>query len=551
MDSWVVLKFGGTSVTTLTQWQTIANIVRQCQACGERPFVVFSALGHVSRRLEALIRAVTGGDGSSENDWIREQHLDLAKCLDLNGRDLLSPYFQELERLSLGISLTAESSPATQARVLAIGELMLTTLGAAYLQKQGIEVIWLDARTLLRAVEEPRMIPHRRYLAATCSFEPDSELQRTLAGSGVAVTQGFIAGNDQGQTVLMGWGGSDTSAACFAAKLQALRLEIWTDVPGMFTADPRLIPSARMLRYLDYDEAQELASTGAEVLHPHCLRPLRDQHIPLYLRCTDAPGIEGTEIAAHVHGHGAQIKAISMRAGLTLIALETPQMWHQVGFLSRAFAVFERYGLSIGLVATSETNVTVSIDPIHGAEPESNTLNAVLSALGSFCRARLIGPCAAVSLVGRQLRSVLHELGPALEVLDEQQVLLVTQAASDFNFTFVVEEPRALRLVTKLHAQVFAAIGAQDPFGATYRELFEADTPAASLPWWHARRDDLLALETPRYVYDAATLYESASRLQKVDTVDRSFYAMKACTHADVLRVFHSVGLAQVYHCAS
>ena len=260
---------------------------------------------------------VQRGAGQEEERWIKSRHLELARHLGLNGEKLLAPYLGELERLALGIGLTAESSPATRARVLAIGELLISRLAAAYLNGQGLATTWLDARTLLRSVEEPRAAPHRAFLAASCAAEPDPDLQFKLSDCQIALTQGFIASNERGQTVLLGWGGSDTSAACFAAKLRARRLEIWTDVPGMFTADPRRIPAARLLRYMDYEEAQELASTGAEVLHPQCLDPVRAHRIPLHLRYTGDPGSPGTLISDAVPGHGAHVKAISMRTGLT------------------------------------------------------------------------------------------------------------------------------------------------------------------------------------------------------------------------------------------
>ena len=554
--SWIVMKFGGTSVSTVERWQTIAGIVRRQLDDGVKPFVVCSAISRISRMLEALLNEALHSAQDPVLAAIRQRHIDLADSLEIDGAALLKDYFEEMERLALGVSLTREVSPPLKARVLAMGELMLTTLGAAYLNAQGITTQWRDARTMLRAIEEPRMISHQRYLAAVCRHTPDSALQADLAevGTEVVLTQGFIASNRADETVLVGWGGSDTSAAYFTAKLQAQRLEIWTDVPGMFTANPHKIPSARLLHQLDYDEAQELASTGAEVLHPRCIDPVRRQGIPLYIRCTQAPTMDGTVIAADVPSYGAQVKAISARSAITLIAMETPRMWHQVGFLAKAFNVFERHALSIDLIATSETNVTVSIDPIHGADLDPTTVEALLAELNGFCEAREIGPCAAVSLVGRHLRSILHELGPALEVLDEQQVYLVTQAASDLNFTFVVEEKHAARLVGKLHAQLFGRIGTDNLFGATWRELFETDIPTQLGPsaWWRTRRADLLALAadaSPRYVYDEHTLRETVARVQALEAVDRCFYAMKANAHPDVLRLFHEAGLG--FECVS
>ena len=551
---WLVMKFGGTSVSTVERWQTIARVVRQRMDEGMHPFVVCSAISRISRMLEKLLAEALHGTADPILAEIRQRHLDLAAGLNLDGETLLKDYFDELERLALGVSLTREVGPPLKARVLAMGELMLTTLGAAYLNAQGLSTQWRDARTMLQSIEQPRMIAHQRYLAAVCHHDPDPALQTGLADAGVVLTQGFIAGNKAGQTVLVGWGGSDTSAAYFAAKLQAQRLEIWTDVPGMFTANPHQIPSARLLRQLDYNEAQELASTGAEVLHPRCLDPVRRQGIPLYIRCTQAPALEGTIIADEAPSLDAQVKAISARSGITLIAMETPRMWHQVGFLARAFTVFERHALSIDLIATSETNVTVSIDTMHGADLDPATVEGLLSELNGFCQAREIGPCAAVSLVGRQLRSVLHELGPALEVLDEQQIYLLTQAASDLNLTFVVEEKHAERLVRKLHAQLFNRIGTDGLFGPTWRELFEDDAALQPGPatWWRARRAALLALAddtSPLFVYDEHTLSQAVERLQRIEAVDRIFYAMKANSHPDILRLFHKAGLG--FECVS
>ena len=539
--------FGGTSVASRAQWETIAGLLQRCRAAGERPFVVASALDGSQEQLWALIRSVRDGRGDQEKRKLWEAHLQLADELGLEGEPLLAPHMQDLERLLLGIELTAESSPATSARVLSTAELMLTRLGTAYLESQGLPVAWLDARTVLHSAEIPDKGTPGHYLAANCSGAPDETLQRQLADCNLVLTQGQLASNSDGQTVRMGRGGSDTSAACFAAKLQALRMEIWTDVPGMFTTDPRKIASARLLHHLDYDEARELASTGADVLHPRCVDPLRDHQIPLYVRCTDTPDLAGTKVADDVPGYGAQVKAISMRQGITLIAIETPRMWHQVGFLSRAFAVFERCGLSIGHVATSESSITVSIDPVE--EADQGAVDAAVGALSEFCDVVPIEPCASVSLVGRHLRSVLHELGPALEVLDEQRVLLVTQAASDLNFSFVVEERHANRLVKRLHSQVFGNIGAQDPFGPTYRELLASEQPVVSKPWWEERKDELLALDTPSFAYDPVTLRERCANVRSLPAIDRAFYAMKACSHSGVLHEFYAEGLG--FECVS
>ncbi len=181
----------------------------------------------------------------------------------------------------------------------------------------------------------------------------------------------------------------------------AARLEIWTDVPGMFSANPRAVPTARLLRALHYDEAQEIASNGAKVLHPRCVLPVRQYQIPLHVYATQAPGLEGTVISANVADSAAQVKAIAIKKGITLVSMESPGMWHQVGFLADAFQIFKQQGLSVDLVSTSETNVTVSLDPTANTlDPAA--LERLTAALSELCRVEVLGPCASLEPVGPQ-----------------------------------------------------------------------------------------------------------------------------------------------------
>jgi diaminopimelate decarboxylase/aspartate kinase len=263
--------------------------------------------------------------------------------------------------------------------------------------------------------------------------------------------------------------------------------------------------------------------------------------------------LESTVISNEVPDYGPQVKAISTKKGITVISMDTLGMWQQVGFLADVFAVFKHNGLSVDLVATSETNVTVTLDPVANAlNPE--TIERLLRDLNSFCDARQIGPGAVVSLVGRHIRSLLGEVGPAFEVFDEQQVHLVTQAASDLNFSFVVSEEQADRLARQLHAQFFGARAEDQLFGPSWNELTHTteDTEPDVTAWWIARRDELLRLAneaTPRYVYDEATIRARAAELRDASAIDRPFYAMKANPHPDVLRVLHDEGIS--FECVS
>ena len=551
---WIVLKFGGTSVSGLDNWRNIATVIRARLADGARVLVVHSAVSGVTDRLEKLLAAALGAAHEPVLASIEERHRALADELGIGVSAELEDYFAVLRQMSSGIALMSEVSDRTRARVLASGELMATELGARFLNSQGIEASWWDARTGLKAQARAAASARANFLSATCEFAPDTALQRQLAACrGVIVTQGFIASDAAGDTVLLGRGGSDTSAAYLAAKLVARQLEIWTDVPGMFSANPRHTPQARLLRSLHYDEAQEIASSGAKVLHPRCILPAKSQRIPIVVYATQCPQIEGTHISADGGDGVAQVKAVCMKKGITLVSLDSPGMWHEVGFLADAFQVFKRHGVSVDLISTSETNVTVSLDPAaNSLDPQAiGKLSADLSLL---CRAQVIGPCASVSLVGRNIRGILHRLGEAFELFAEQRIYLVSQAANDLNFTFVVDEDQGDRLVNELHDRLIVPVREGTILGPTWQQLFAppATAPTPASAWWRRRRDALLALAASHdcaYVYDSQELGSAAAALQRLESVDRVLYAVKANPNAHILRLLAGEGLG--FECVS
>jgi bifunctional diaminopimelate decarboxylase / aspartate kinase len=553
-SSWVVLKFGGTSVSSVSNWKNVAGVVHARLAEGLHPVVVHSALSGITDRLEQLLAKALTGEWEPVMEQIERRHCDLSRDLGLQVPAELEHHFVELRKLASGIHLIGEVSDRLRARVMATGELMATRIGAAYLAAEGLDVQWLDARTLLHAEERPAASARASYLSATCSFEPDPALQQRLAtGGSVLLTQGFIASDGRGETVLLGRGGSDTSGSYLAAKLHARRLEIWTDVPGMFTANPRAVPNARLLKSLDYDEAQEIASSGAKVLHPRCILPAKQYSIPVTVHATQQPELEGTVVTATGGDGGARVKAVCAKKGITLISMETLGMWHQVGFLADAFAVFKEYGLSVDLVSTSETTVTVSLDPAANAL-DALTLEALVSSLSRLCRVEVIGPCAAVSLVGRSIRATLHRLGDALELFEEQRIYLVTQAANDLNITFVVDEEQGDRLVSRLHDVIVRNAPSDHVLGPTWEQIHGLVPmhPAGGPPWWEGRRAELERISREHgcaYVYDRATMEHTARQLLAIGGVERVLYAVKANSHPDIVQRFAALGLG--FECVS
>jgi diaminopimelate decarboxylase/aspartate kinase len=233
--------------------------------------------------------------------------------------------------------------------------------------------------------------------------------------------------------------------------------------------------------------------------------------------------------------------------------METVGMWHSVGFLADAFAVFKQHGLSVDLVSTSETSVTVSLDPAANSLDKA-TLDELVADLGRLCRVEVIGPCAAVSLVGRNIRAILHRLGEALELFEEQKIYLVTQAANDLNITFVIDEEHGDRLVARLHEIAIRKMTADRVLGPTWEELYGGAGKVAVVArqWWQDRRRELLALGREHgaaFVYDRETLKARAQSLKALPGLDAVFYAMKANWHPQILQVFYEQGLG--FECVS
>jgi diaminopimelate decarboxylase/aspartate kinase len=553
-DKWIVLKFGGTSVASRACWDTIAKIARERIDAGLRPIIVCSACAGISDQLERLLAAAIAGGHDEILRGIETRHCELARDLGIDLGDA-EGHLEDLRRLITGAALVREASPRVHAQSMAAGELMSTRIGAAFLHAQGVKASWQDARMCL-AAEERSTNQRRHYLHATCNCDPDQACQERFSDASfdAVITQGFIASDANGDTVLLGRGGSDVSAAYFAAKLGAARCEIWTDVPGMYTANPRQVPTARLLTSLDYDEAQEIATTGAKVLHPRCIDPVRKAGIPLSIHCLAHPHMEGTVVSPAAYKTGPQVKAISAKRGVTIVSMESIDMWHQAGFLADVFTRFKDHGFSIDLVSTSETNVTVTLDRATNVY-DDHTIKALVSDLETFCHVRVIENGAMVSLVGRNIRSVFHQLGSALEVFAEQKIHLITQAANDLNLIFVVDEEQAERLMRELHGQIFGQRVRDELLGPSWKELFEKDEDEKSAhrrSWWHDRRGELIALagkHSPLYVYDEKTIERSIENLTRLEAVDRVFYSIKANAYSAILRKVHDAGLG--FECVS
>ncbi len=545
---WVVLKFGGTSVSQRHRWDTIGQLARKRNdAGGARVLVVVSALSGVTNALTSI--ADGADDAAARVAALEARHREFAAALELDADAILGARLSSLRDLLADPRAT--SRPLDwQAEVLAHGELLSSTLGAAYLRAQGLDIGWCDARDWLDAVELPNQSDWGKRLSVSCRREADDDWRARFASqpTQVLITQGFIARHGDGGTAILGRGGSDTSAALFGGLLRAGAVEIWTDVPGMFSANPRDVADARLLKRLDYAEAQEICTTGAKVLHPRSLGPCRVSGVPMAILDTERPDLPGTRIdgdASPVPG----VKAISRRNGIVLVSMETVGMWQSVGFMADIFERFKRHGLSVDLIGSAETNVTVSLDPSENLV-STDVLARLSEDLAQICRVKVIAPCAAITLVGRGMRSLLHKLSDVWATFGKERVHLISQSSNDLNLTFVIDEADADGLLPQLHAELIASgampVDDGDVFGPSWREI-QFGKPARVVKWWEGgnERQRLLALAargTPRYVYHLPTVRERARALNGVQAIDRRFFAIKANPHPAILRALEAEG---------
>jgi len=545
-DRWIVLKFGGTSVSRRHRWDTIGKLAKKrAEEHQARVVIVVSALSGVTNELTAI--ADGAADSAQRIAALEARHREFLAELELDAEAVLGERLAALR--ALGSDPRAGSRALDwQAEVLGQGELLSSTIGAAYLAGQGLEIGWCDARQWLSALAIPNQSAWSQRLSVSCDAQGSEELRAAFSQqpTRVLISQGFIARHADGGTAILGRGGSDTSAAYFGALLKARRVEIWTDVPGMFSANPREVPDARLLTRLDYFEAQEIATTGAKVLHPRSIKPCRDAGVPMAILDTERPELPGTSIDGSVEPVPG-VKAISRRNGIVLVSMEGIGMWQQVGFLADVFALFKKHGLSVDLIGSAETNVTVSLDPSENLV-NTDVLAALSADLSEICRVKVIAPCAAITLVGRGMRSLLHKLSDVWATFGKERVHMISQSSNDLNLTFVIDEADADGLLPILHGELIdsGAMPVEDDtvFGPRWREINGAVRPRAT-PWWQVQRSRLLELAqagTPRYAYHLPTVRERARALAAIAPIDQRYYAIKANSHPMLLRTLVEEG---------
>ena len=446
----IVLKFGGTSVGDAAAIARLVSIVRGRAA--ERPVVVVSALARVTDTLLALARRAGSGDEREIDSGIialEQRHQEIAESLP-GAADALPGIRNDFAvlRTALGCARNRLVAPSELDAIAGLGELASSRLVAAALSGAGLESAWVDIRPIM--VTDDRFTRSTPYVQVVNSRAREC-LRPIIDGGRIAVTQGFIGATATGVPTTLGRGGSDFTAALLGAALEAERVEIWTDVDGLMTADPRIVPLARTLAAASYEEAAELATFGARILHPATALPLVRAGIPILILNATHPDRRGTTIEpeARLERVGdSPIRSISWKQGITVVNIRAPRMLGTYGFLRALFEVFERHETVVDVLASGEVSISLTIEDRSRLEPLVRDLDDLGEVWIEEHRA-------IIAIVGIGLR---HTPGLAARVFNAvwpANVEIISQGASAINMTFVVKEEDGPDVVRRLHQEFF------------------------------------------------------------------------------------------------
>ena len=441
-----VMKFGGSSLRN-------AEMIRRVVAIAKgniqlAPVLVASAMGDTTDVLVQAADAAESGDRETVTglvDTIESDHLAAAGELsgDLSREGLLAAVAElisELRSLLHGVYLIRECSPRSRDAALSFGERLSTALLAVAAREGGVSTELVDARTLIRTDSSfTAAVPD---LAATGILVSQNLKPRK---GRLVVTQGFIAATEQGVTTTLGRGGSDFSATIIGAALGVDSVEIWTDVNGIMSADPRVIDGARTIPEISYDEAAELAYFGARVVHPYTILPAVSREIPVWVKNTYDPQAPGTRITGRSDAAG--IRAVASKSDITLVTIKSSRMLNAYGFLRAIFAVFDRHRVSVDLVATSEVSVSVTVD-------SGTDLGPLETELGQLGRVEIEHDKSIVCLVGRDLFQRTGFVAEVFAAVDPAHVRLISFGSSEINLSLVVDHSDTEGVLKRLHRQL-------------------------------------------------------------------------------------------------
>ncbi len=449
----IVMKFGGTSVESAAAIERVAGIVKAREA--RRPVVVVSAMGKTTNKLLAIANAAIDG---SRQEYIRQLH-DLR---DMHSREarlvvplserasldrFLDEHFQELTELVKGLAVLGELTPRSIDAISSYGERLSSFIVTLAFRHFGMKAAHLDSRDVI--------VTDRRHTHAAPLFpETYARLAKTippLTENAVVVMGGFIGSTEDGVTTTLGRGGSDFTASIVGAGIDAEEIQIWTDVDGMLTADPTILPGGHRVKSISFAEAAELAYFGAKVLHPATVVPAVEKNIPVLILNSRRPEVPGTRIVAEAVRCSNAVKSIACKRKIAVVNIHSTRMFMAHGFMHRIFEVFDRFETPVDMVATSEVSVSLTVDLF-------DRLDDIQSELRQFADVEIEKNQSIVCLVGDNIRYTPGVARRIFNALDSINIRMISQGASLLNLGFVIAESDLRETVAALHHEFFSEL---------------------------------------------------------------------------------------------
>jgi aspartate kinase len=449
----IVMKFGGTSVESAAAIERVASIVKA--RLDRKPVVVVSAMGKTTNKLLAIANDSIAGRRDralTQLEELRAFHLRETQAAVLVGdwpeaQGIVDQHFVELAELVKGLGVLGELSPRSVDAISSYGERLSSALVALAFRKSGMRAAHVDSRQLI--------ITDARHTQAAplypMTYARLAETIPPLARDHVVVMGGFIGSTQAGVTSTLGRGGSDFSASVVGAGIGAEEIQIWTDVDGMLTADPTILPGGHRVKSISFAEAAELAYFGAKVLHPATVLPAIEKSIPVLILNSRRPEVPGTRIIADAVHCENVIKSIACKRKITVVNIHSTRMLMAHGFLRRIFEVFDRQQTAVDVVSTSEVSVSLTID-------STQRLEDICRELREFAEVDVDEKLAIVCLVGENIRETPGVAARAFGAAGGANIRMISQGASRLNLTFVVAEQDLARVVQALHEEFFAEL---------------------------------------------------------------------------------------------